>query len=151
MFYVVHWAFRRRNHRVPISEGESQKSCKSLPNFVVHIRLSDNMALIRLFKVPKHRKYEYKPRYWDQQKEDLKERLRRIEEAKQGNTEGMRDRIRAGLRQSRARDYQSMRTATIQTNVRLLVIIGILIAATYYILNYYLPRLVNMVESGSGM
>jgi len=32
-----------------------------------------------------------------------------------------------------------------------LVIIGILIAATYYILNYYLPRLVNMVESGSGM
>lgn len=109
------------------------------------------MALIRLFKVPKHRKYEYKPRYWNQQKEELNERLRRIEDARQGDVEGMRDRIRAGLRQSRARDYQSMRTATIQTNIRLLVIIGILIAATYYILNYYLPRLVNLVESGSGM
>lgn len=104
------------------------------------------MALIRLFRVPKHRKYEYKPKYWDEQKEDLHKRIQLIESAKNQGVEGMRERVRAGLQKSHTRDYGAMRMQTIRTNIRLLVIIGILIAVTYYILTQYLPRIVQMVE-----
>lgn len=104
------------------------------------------MALIRLFKLPKHRQYEYKPRYWDQDKEELQERIQKIEEAKAKGLEGMRDRVRAGLQSARIRDYQAMRAQTIRSNVRLLIVIGVLIALTYLAITQYLPRLIQLTQ-----
>ncbi|MDR3286631.1 MAG: hypothetical protein LBT27_04245 [Prevotellaceae bacterium] len=36
---------------------------------------------ITFFKIPKHRVFEYKPRYYDANKEELDERVRKIEES----------------------------------------------------------------------
>ncbi|MDR0420540.1 MAG: hypothetical protein LBH30_03705 [Prevotellaceae bacterium] len=44
---------------------------------------------ITFFKMPKHRTFDYKPRYYDADKEELDERIRKVEEsAKQNNDEG---------------------------------------------------------------
>lgn len=104
------------------------------------------MALIRLFRVPKHRTYDYKPRYWDQDKEELHDRIKKIEEAKAKGIEGMRDRVRAGLQSARVRDYQAMRAQTIRSNVRLIVVVVVLIALTYLAITQYLPRLVQLAQ-----
>ena len=109
------------------------------------------MALIRLFKVPKHRTYEYKPRYWNREQEELHERIRKAEAAKAQGVEGMRDRVRAGLRKSYTRDYSAMRMQTVRRNVRLLLVLGALIALTYYVLGQYLPRIIELIEGRSGM
>ncbi|MDR1984668.1 MAG: hypothetical protein LBQ28_07585 [Prevotellaceae bacterium] len=43
---------------------------------------------ITFFKIPKHRVFNYKPRYYDADKEELNERVRKIEEGlKQNNDE----------------------------------------------------------------
>jgi hypothetical protein len=56
------------------------------------------MALRRFIKLPKHQQYQYKPRYWDPEKDELKERLDRIEALKKGDTEGMKARIASGMK-----------------------------------------------------
>jgi hypothetical protein len=43
------------------------------------------MALLRFFRVPKHQQYDYKPRFWDPKKEELQERLDRIEKIQGGD------------------------------------------------------------------
>ena len=47
------------------------------------------MAVFRFLKLPKHQKYDYIPRYWDPQKEELDERLKRIEDIKSGDAEAV--------------------------------------------------------------
>ncbi|MDR1552993.1 MAG: hypothetical protein LBS69_05970 [Prevotellaceae bacterium] len=44
---------------------------------------------ITFFKIPKHRVFNYKPRYYDADKEELNERIRKIDESeKQQNNDG---------------------------------------------------------------
>ncbi|MBV6428248.1 MAG: hypothetical protein KIPDCIKN_02774 [Haliscomenobacter sp.] len=109
------------------------------------------MALIRLFQVPKHKNYEYKPRYWDPKKEELEERIRKIRDAKEKGIEGMGERIRAGMRTSYKRDYSAMQTQVIRANIRLIAIILVLLGASYVVLIQYLPRIVNALERSQGI
>jgi hypothetical protein len=43
---------------------------------------------MNLFKVPKHRRYEYIPRYYDPEKEEREARLRRREKMSEASVEG---------------------------------------------------------------
>ena len=109
------------------------------------------MALFRMFKVPKHQRYEYKPRYWNPEKEDLQERLKRVEEIKNQdlNPESVKRRISGSFKSGRGWD-PGARTARNQalrrSNIRLLLWIVALFYLAYLILTVYLPRLIELVE-----
>lgn len=98
------------------------------------------MALFTFFKKPQHQKFEYKPRYWNPEKEDLD---RRIELAKRENDNptAMKSRIAQGLQRRRNSSSRNNSGNSKKSTIRLLVIIGILLLLSYYFLVVYLPRI----------
>jgi hypothetical protein len=101
------------------------------------------MAVFRFLKLPKHQKYEYIPRYWDPQKEELEDRLKRIEGIKSGDAEAVKARLSGGFRRgyqqggnARFRKQQAKRS-----NLILLVVIAALIFLTYMFISVYLPEI----------
>jgi hypothetical protein len=106
------------------------------------------MALFRFIKVPRHRQYEYQPRYWNPEKEKLEERIRNRQEAKEGGVEGMRNRVRTGFRQRTFSQDQSYRKReTFRSNIRLLIVAVALLLITYTFLTRYLPELIQLMEA----
>ncbi len=53
-----------------------------------------------LFRTPKHKKFQYTPRYYDEQKEELKERVRRAEKRAEDTEDARKERIKTGMRRS---------------------------------------------------
>lgn len=107
------------------------------------------MALFRLFKVPKHQRYEYKPRYWNPKKEELEQRLKRVKDPNSADPEAIKTRISGSFRRTGPLDdgvrrwrNRSMR----RSNIRLFMVLIGLIAALYLILVVYLPRILALVE-----
>lgn len=108
------------------------------------------MALIRFSKVPKNRQYEYKPRFWNPEKEEREEFLRQLELRKEGTTEGLRERVRSGFRRGAARDYRFRQQQVRRSNVRLFAIVMMLLIATYLFLVKYLPAFEQALEKKFG-
>lgn len=112
------------------------------------------MALLKFFKVPKHQQFEYKTRYWDPKKEELEERLRRVEERKNNSVEATKARISSSFRRKGHYGYANSdfrRRQARRSNLVLLGIVIVLIALSYMFLVVYLPRIVQMVEGNGGM
>ncbi|MCP3930262.1 MAG: hypothetical protein GY705_14305 [Bacteroidetes bacterium] len=108
------------------------------------------MALLKFFKTPRHQQYEYKPRFWDPKKEELEERLKRIEAVKNNDPEAIKKRIAGGFRKGYSPDAsQNRRRLTKRSNYILLGVILILLLLTYMFITVYLPRIVQVIE-GSG-
>ena len=89
------------------------------------------MARFNLFKQVKHQKFDYKPRFYDRDKEELEKRLKKYEalaDPESGTVEDTKNRIQSGLRsrQSYAADQSYRRKAVVKSNIRLFMIIGIL-------------------------
>jgi len=97
------------------------------------------MALFSFFKKPRHQKFEYKPRYWNPEKEDLD---RRVEQAKRkdNDPDAIKSRITHGLRRNYKYGSRNNSSVSKKSTLRLFVIIGILLLFTYYFLVVYLPR-----------
>ncbi len=108
--------------------------------------------MLKFFKIPKHQQFEYKTRYWDPQKEELQERLKKIEERKTNSVEATKARISSGFRNKgyHHTDSSFRRRQTSRSNLILLAVVVILILLSYMFLTVYLPRIVQMVEQGSG-
>lgn len=93
------------------------------------------MAIPSLFKTPRHRKFEYRPIYYNQQKEELQERIRKIEQEMgvhqkaEGNS-NYRPSIQRGQMRGHFRDVKRLKR---QSNVRLLIILLALFALAYYL------------------
>ncbi|MCB0641125.1 MAG: hypothetical protein KDC44_05770 [Phaeodactylibacter sp.] len=109
------------------------------------------MALFRMFKVPRHQRYEYKPRYWNPEKEELQERLKRIEAMKNPDMDpdAVKRRISGSFRSGRGWDEGARRArsqAMRRSNIRLLMWIAALIFLAYLALSVYLPRIVELIE-----
>jgi len=105
------------------------------------------MAFIRFSRLPKHQQYQYKPRYWDPQKEELEERLKQVENMKGGDAEAIKARLAGGFRrgyqqggQSRFRKQQVMRS-----NLVLLGLILLLLFLSYLFIRVYLPEIAASV------
>ena len=109
------------------------------------------MALRSLFRVPKHQQYEYKPRYWDQKKEELQERLDRIEQMKQGDTESAKARIAGGFQRGFEASGQGRKAGVLRSNLILLGIVVVLLGMSYYFLLYYLPNILTLIEGNPGV
>lgn len=105
------------------------------------------MAILKFFRVPKNQQFQYKTRYWDPQKEELEERLRRVEERKKNDVEGAKARISSSFRSKGYHVNSSYRQRqTMRSNMVLFAVIIILVLLAYLLLTVYLPRIVQMVE-----
>lgn len=101
--------------------------------------------LSRMFKTTKHQRYEYKPRYYDPVKEELKERVERAKKAKAGDRDAIKARMVGGLRQHRGR-RSTANQAVRKSNMMLLGLVLALGVILYYVMNYYLPEIERYLQ-----
>ena len=106
------------------------------------------MALLRFFKPPPHQRYVYKPRFWNPEKEELKERLDRASGDKDGDGEVMKSRIsdhfaRRSMRGSVDSGFRERQVA--RSNFRLILILAVVIVLAYLVLTA-IPGFFEMFE-----
>jgi hypothetical protein len=90
------------------------------------------IMLPKFFRTYKHKQFNYMPLYYNQQKEELEERVRRIENELQGKPTGE---YKPGIIKGSFKHLHSMRKKSNRvSSVRLIVIILVLIALVYYLL-----------------
>ena len=106
------------------------------------------MAVLRFFKVPKHQQYSYKPRFWDPKKEELEDRLKKVEERRGNDPEAMKARLTGGFRRGYVADNRFRKRQVLRSNIILLGIVAVLILFSYIFITVYLPRIAGAVEAG---
>ncbi|PZX19193.1 hypothetical protein LX69_00860 [Breznakibacter xylanolyticus] len=94
---------------------------------------------ITLFKLPSHRVFNHIPIYYDEVKEEQKERERRIKDElgidgseAEMNRSAIEGRIRGKMRGRRESMFNVTRKEKNKSNIRLIIIIFILMALAYY-------------------
>lgn len=109
------------------------------------------MAFIRVFRTPKHNKFDYNPMYWSPEKEDLQERLESVEQSKSGDPEAIKARIGRGLRHRTAgagSETRGFRTRQVQkSNKTLLIVLVALMAGALLLLFYLAPVIQAATET----
>lgn len=99
-----------------------------------------------LFRVPKHQQFDYKPMYYDPQKEELEERLKSLRELQQEDIEGTKARIASGMRSTYQADQAYRKQQVLRSNLILVGVVIMLIILGYMLLNVYLPQLNQFME-----
>ncbi len=109
------------------------------------------MAFIRVFKTPKHNKFDYNPMYWNPEKEDLQERLESVEKSKSGDPEALKARIGRGLRHRTAgvsSETRGFRSRQVQkSNKTLIIVLAALIVSALGLLLYLAPVIQAATET----
>lgn len=99
------------------------------------------MGFLNFGKRIKNRSFDYVPRFYDQDKEELEKRLKRYK-PQEGDMELTKERIRGGFR----RKYQVKDDYTSKSQRRsnriLMITLVVLILITYVFLTEYLPRII---------
>jgi len=107
------------------------------------------MAFIKFTRVPKHHQFEYKPRYWNPEKEELEERLKR-RETQDNDPEAIKARISTGFRNKGYgygdREMTYRRRETKRSNYTLLLVIAVLLLLSWYFIATYLPEWASLFE-----
>lgn len=108
------------------------------------------MALFKMFKTPRHQKFRYTPQYWKPEKEDLEKRINRAKgRGDDTDPEAMKGRISQGFRGGNYKTNAAIkRKHAKSSNIRLIAIILLLCALTYWLLMVYLPKLDGMINPG---
>jgi hypothetical protein len=106
------------------------------------------MAFFRFLRLPKHQKYDYIPRYWDPEKEELNERLKRIEDIQNGDPEALKARLSGGFRRgyNQGGNGRFRKQQTKKSNLVLLGVIVVLLFLSYMFISVYLPELAAALE-----
>lgn len=106
------------------------------------------MALFGLFKRIKNQSFDYKPRFYDPQKERVVEIVSKYSdlETAQSKTELAKSRIRSGLRRRFEGEREIIKESNRKANTRVLVILIILILWFAYIIMKYLPKIVSLLS-----
>ncbi len=89
------------------------------------------MGIPRFIKLPKHKRFDYSPRYWDPEKEERDERIRRIKQELGIDipSNSTRTTIKRGsFRQARQKTKVK---ATRSSNIRLVLILAVLLFLAY--------------------
>lgn len=109
------------------------------------------MAFIRVFRTPKHSKFDYNPMYWNPEKEDLQERLESVEKDKTDDPDAMKARIGRGLRHRTAgasSETRGFRTQQVQkSNKTLLIVLAVLMIGGLLLLFYLAPVIQAATET----
>ncbi len=98
-------------------------------------------------RTPKHRQFDYKPRYWDQEAEEREERLKRLESLKDGSVEGTKARISSGFKRGYRGNSTVRRRQVMRSNLILIGIVVLLLFFCYLFLTVYLPRIEGFLGS----
>lgn len=106
------------------------------------------MALLRFVKLPKHKQYKYKPRYWNPDKEDLENRLRKVSEKDQSTAESVKERISSSFQRGGDRRINPyVRSNQVRrSNLLLMGIIFALLALCYKILSISMPGIERWLQ-----
>lgn len=98
------------------------------------------------FKKQKYQKFEYIPRYWNPDKEDLIHRVK-VAKGEAGNDpEAMKKRISKNIRRSYKSGGRSNRSVNMRSTILLLGVICALVIISYYLLTVYLPRIEEILK-----
>ncbi len=97
----------------------------------------------RMFKTIGNQRYEYKPRYYDPDKEALQERIRLRERVKAGDKDAIKQSMRQSMR--RQRDKKETSDYIAKSNVTILVVFTALLLIAVLALNTYLPEFLEVV------
>ena len=124
-----------------LPEGETDLR-RIRPVESIGIHKTRGMAFLKMFRTPKHQQFEYKPRHWDPQKEELEERLQRIEEMKRGDMEGVKARISGNLRRSYKGNEEYRRKLVMRSNTILLIVLAAIVILGILVVQYFLPQIV---------
>jgi hypothetical protein len=91
------------------------------------------MNIPRFFKTPRHRQFNYMPRYYDPDKEEREERNREIR--RELGIKDEKDEYRPSIRRGSMRSYfKGNKRATRNSNIRLVLIIVFLLFLAYTLL-----------------
>ena len=95
---------------------------------------------LRFFRLSKPSRYDYKPIYYQPEKEELEERVRRAEhEAELAKMSGD---LRTYVTANKRMRYQQKR-AEKSSNIRLVVIFIVLVAISFYLLDDFWAIIIN--------
>lgn len=111
------------------------------------------MAGFRFFKTPKPQRFEYKPRFYDPEKEELMDRIRSAEQEEDYSAENVKSRISGGFRRKTggyATDRQFRSQQVKRSNFRLLIIVAFLSFMGYVLFSSNLTSLKQILEGISG-
>jgi hypothetical protein len=102
--------------------------------------------MFKFNKVPRHKKFDYIPRYYDPRKEELDDIVNAYKNSK--DTDQAKQRIVSGLRSKYRGDSAYKRKHERSANIRLISIIFLLFIVTYLILRS--DTILNLMESFLG-
>lgn len=102
------------------------------------------MAL-NFFRTPKHQRYLYIPRFYDPEKEELQQKLKRDNFA-DDTPEAMKARISAGLRRKQTSDPEIRKEQARRSNRILFMTIIALIILSFILIDRYLPLFLRYLE-----
>ena len=103
------------------------------------------MAFFSFGKKIRHRRFDYIPRYYDQDKEELEARLEKYNR-KPGNIELSKQRIRGGFKRKYSVNSDYSKKTVQRSNRILLIVIGVLLMLTYLFITEYMPKIVAAFE-----
>lgn len=106
------------------------------------------MALFGMGKRPRHKSFDYVPRFYDKDKEDLESRLDKYNEVKKGDTEAVKTRLRGGFKKTMGSTYESdhFKKSVSRSNRMVFIVTLVLIAVVLYFLLEYMPKISAMFE-----
>lgn len=104
------------------------------------------MGMIKFNKTPRHKKFDYIPRFYDPKKEEINNLVNAYEDPT--NADSVKQRIKAGLRNKYRGDSTYQRKHERSANIRLVSIIFVLFVVTYLLLRS--DTILNMMESFLG-
>jgi hypothetical protein len=127
---------------LPNSKIPSNSTIKQSNNY-------EDMGLFTsFFKPTKPVGFEYKPRFFDEKKEEKMERRKAAEGLAGDDPEAMKARIQRNLkRQSSNLSSKSFRQQQVaKSNMRLLLVIAVLIVVLFLAIEVYLPRFEHLFK-----
>jgi hypothetical protein len=104
------------------------------------------MAFLNFGKKIKHRRFDYIPRYYDPDKEELESRLRRYKRTEGSDAELSKARIRGGFRRKYSNANEYARQSRRRSNMVLLATIILLLLLSYIFISEYLPKIIATFE-----
>ncbi len=109
------------------------------------------MALMGFGKRPKHRSFDYTPRYYDPDKDDLKRRMAPYltdKEKSVQDADAVKSRIRGSFKRSIGTKYESdLYKQSLRRSNRIVMIVAVgLIALTLFFLLEYLPEFLEAFD-----
>jgi hypothetical protein len=89
------------------------------------------MGIPRFIKLPKHKTFNYSPRYWDPEKEEREERIRRIKQEMGIDVPSDPNRTTIRRGSFRQASQKAKVRATRGSNIRLAIILAVLFLLAY--------------------